>query len=183
MSLLLGTSVCLFWQEEYKFYSSTHKNSQKRAGSHVDLGLQVLNHRPSFLHFYDNSCKFSRTNLAHLGLFIGSDTTLLDYYVVCKARTDTAMLRAKYAVPRHMKFLYDSTGQIARKCGVGSTPQAAIIDADQSLYFVGDYSLDNSLCGPANIQYSGPAIALDRILRNKPFMINPTISFSAGCNI
>jgi len=134
----------LFWYNEWKYSLPTPVPQDYRAvniGDRVSLSGKIKseNSKPLFIHFFNPDCPCSRFNIPHFRSLVKkySDRFTFAVVVINKEKKYTASeIKDKYDLD--LEVLTDTT--IAAACGVYSTPQAAIIDVDQQLYYRGNYN-------------------------------------------
>jgi len=138
-SLCVG---CVFWKQELQYRLPTPVPQSYRpvkVGETVNLADNLKGERARFLHFYNPDCPCSRFNVQHLRALIRNFGDSLSIAVVVASGDD--LLRARKTFGEQVEFVSDGEGNIARACGVYSTPQAAIIDRDGKLYYRGNYNV------------------------------------------
>ncbi len=144
LMLLLGGICSLFWYNEWKYSLPT---PVPRNYHIVNIGEQVNltgkinseNGKPLFIHFFNPDCPCSRFNIPHFKSLVKKYGNQFTFAVVVinKEKQYTAQeIKDKYDLD--LPVLCDTT--IAAACGVYSTPQAAIIDVNQQLYYRGNYN-------------------------------------------
>jgi hypothetical protein len=75
----------------------------------------------------------------------------------------------------------DTGGEIARECGVYSTPQAVILTSEGRLYYRGNYNLARYCSDPAT---EFARLAIESILGGRPAFPAPKESvISYGCSL
>lgn len=167
LSLLAGVVGGLFWYNDWVYQLPTPVPTHYRPvalGSTVELGdqLEYASDKPLFLHFYNPECPCSRFNGPHFRSLVdrfGNDTRFA-VVVLSEKRFTAAQIREKLGVS--VPVLFDST--LAARCGVYSTPQAAIIHPDQRLFYRGNYNAAR-YCTDEKTAYA--KIALTTLLENR----------------
>lgn len=182
LTLLLGVVGGLFWYNDWVYQLPTPVPAHYRPvalGSHVRLGdrMAVPSDKPLFLHFYNPECPCSRFNRPHF-------RSLVDHYgkemqfavvVMSEKKFTEEQIREKLGV--NVPILFDST--IAARCGVYSTPQAAILDQDH-LYYRGNYNASR-YCTDEKTAYA--KIALTTLLENRQLPVFTAEALrSYGCS-
>lgn len=174
--VLFGAIVYVFWQEQFRYYRPVQIPEGIKIVSVNDTinlsmyGIGVKN-RPCFIHFFDVSCKFSKINMEHLQLFTKNYKDNFRFLVVVMGEHSIEFLatfKDKFSVPDFVDLVADKSCSIAKACGVYSTPQAIILNTDQTLYFRGNYNSSNGLCTPTNVGTSSPAVAIRYKINNAP---------------
>lgn len=140
--ILLSASAAIgfvFWQQELKYQRPTPIPENYHT---VAVGAPIkFSDLPKgeavFLHFYNPDCPCSRFNTRHLKSIIRSYADSVSIVVVVPDRDALPKASREF---EGVKILLDERGELARDCGVYSTPQAAIIDANSKLYYRGNYN-------------------------------------------
>jgi hypothetical protein len=135
--------------------------------------------KPRLLHFFSPECPCSRFNLKHFLSLNKKYGSAFDFYVVIAKKEDVTS--AKYMVEGSVPIIVDKDEKLAKACGVFSTPQAAIIQRDNALYFRGNYNRSR-YCTDANSNFV--QMALDSLIAHKgpPHFIELATQ-SYGCSI
>jgi thiol-disulfide isomerase/thioredoxin len=183
MLLLFAAISVLFWQNEFKYSLPTPipLNYQKIAiGSKIDLKCCVTDSRPVFIHFFNPDCPCSRFNIPHVTELIKKYGNQINFKIVVlnKQKSFTIEeIQNKFNAKIPVYFDQD----IAKNCGVFSTPQAVLLDASQNLYYRGNYN-KTRYCTNADSNYA--QMAIDALLKQ-----NHSPSFDAlalrayGCSL
>ena len=184
LTFLFAAILALFWNNEFKYTLPTPvpKNHHAVAmGSHIDLEKKVaVNSKPIFIHFFNPDCPCSRFNVPHVSELIKKYGDKIDFNIVVlnKEKNYTiAEIQSKFDAD--VPVFFDE--EIAKKCGVFSTPQAVLVDASQKLYYRGNYN-KTRYCTNEDSNYAQMAI---ESLLNK----NTSPSFDAlalrsyGCSL
>jgi hypothetical protein len=135
--------------------------------------------KPKLLHFFSPDCPCSRFNLKHFLSLNKVYSKEIDFYVVIAKREDVTS--AKYMVEKNIPIIVDNDEKLAKACGVYSTPQAALIQRDNRLYFRGNYNRSR-YCIDKNSNFV--QMALDSLIASKepPHFIELATQ-SYGCSI
>jgi thiol-disulfide isomerase/thioredoxin len=143
--LLILSGICYtFWYNEWKYTLPTPVPLHLRTvnqGDHVDLSgkLTTEKGKPLFIHFFNPDCPCSRFNIPHFNSLVRKYGDKMNFAVILINKTSEHSeqeIRDKYDIT--VPILADQS--IADSCGVYSTPQAVILDADRSLYYRGNYN-------------------------------------------
>jgi len=135
--------------------------------------------RPKLLHFFSPDCPCSRFNLKHFQRLYKEFGNRVNFYVV----VDDAEKAdgAKELVTPEITILVDQDKKLAKVCGVYSTPQAAIIQTSNHLYFRGNYN-QSRYC--TNKESNFVQMALDSLVAGKmPPVFNELATTSYGCSL
>jgi hypothetical protein len=135
--------------------------------------------KPKLLHFFSPDCPCSRFNLKHFLSLHKTYREAIDFYVVIAKREDVTS--AKYMVEKEITIVVDKNEKLAKACGVYSTPQAALIQDNNKLYFRGNYNRSR-YCIDKNSNFV--QMALDSLIARKapPHFIELATQ-SYGCSI
>jgi hypothetical protein len=149
--LLIAISMALltliawtFWQQELQYLLPTpvpvnYKVVPPGQLIAFDSSLQPQRHnKPILLHFFSPSCPCSRFNLQHFTTLYRAFGQQVDFFAVISDAQE--LEKAKGYLPESITVIHDKEDALARACGVYSTPQAAIIQVDNTLYFRGNYN-------------------------------------------
>lgn len=141
--------------------------------------LPQKNEKPKLLHFFSPDCPCSRFNLKHFLSLNKKYNKTIDFYVVIANKEDVTS--AKYMIQRAVPIIVDKNEQLAKACGVYSTPQAALIGYNNQLYFRGNYNRSR-FCTDKNSNFA--QMAMDSLLAGKepPHFIELATQ-SYGCSI
>lgn len=141
---LLTLIAWTFWQQELQYLLPTPVPANYKVVPPGQLiafnsSLQPQRHaRPILLHFFSPSCPCSRFNLQHFTTLYRAFGQQVDFFAVTSDAQD--LEKAKGYLPEGITIIHDKDEALARACGVYSTPQAAIIQANNMLYFRGNYN-------------------------------------------
>ncbi len=168
MISLLLVALHLLWNQAYRHFLPTDFKSEYSSGDYIPIGeFGITTDRTTYLHFFEMGCLYSRVNLRHITTIMKQYQSTCDFYVVVSGDVSIDDLRDEYAIPNTVRII-DMETKALKRLGVFTTPHALIVEANDRLYFQGNYTLNNGLCGPTNIESSAPATALRFITQNKP---------------
>ncbi len=182
---LLSFSIgYLFWQNEFKYSLPTPipKNYHAIAmGAKIDLSqCCAFDNKPVFFHFFNPDCPCSRFNVPHVSDLIKKYGDKVNFKIVVLNKKKTFSIeeiQQKFGAPIPVYF----DEGIAQKCGVISTPQAVLLDADHNLYYRGNYN-KTRYCTDAESNYA--QMAIDSLLKQN---ISPSFNALAlrayGCSL
>jgi len=182
---VLSAIVSIFWYQEMQYLLPTPVPKAYR----VVLPNQVIKFdsvllpqeyaKPKLLHFFSPDCPCSRFNLKHFLSLNKTYGNLADFYVVIAKREDVTS--AAYMIEKAVPIIVDKNEKLAKACGVYSTPQAALIQSDNKLYFRGNYNRSR-FCTDKNSNFV--QMALDSLIANKtPPHFVELATQSYGCSI
>src|SRR6185295_4836651 len=164
--LLFSGIAVVFWHSEWVYSLPTPVPENHKA---VDLGevidvtgeLKSNNNKPIFLHFFNPDCPCSRFNIPHFKSLVkqyGNDVTFVIVPLIKSGQHYTDKeIQDKFGLT--IPVLND--GAIAALCGVYSTPQAVIVEANHKLYYRGNYN-KSRYCTDKKSNYA--QIALESML-------------------
>jgi hypothetical protein len=182
----LGSAIgSIFWQSEWKYNLPTPLPANYQPvpnGALIDMS--TLTHyqkdKPVFLHFFNPDCPCSRFNMIYFKTLVKKYHERISFAVVLPNT-------GKQSTEKEIQEKYDldipvySNKAIAKLCGVYSTPQAAIIDTDQRLFYRGNYNRSR-YCTDNKTNYA--QIAIDSLLAHAA---SPVLSMAAargyGCEL
>ena len=135
--------------------------------------------RPKLLHFFNPDCPCSRFNLAHFRSLSEEYGKVIDFYVVVAAKKKVSS--AKKLIGKNVTIVIDEDQKLAVACGVYSTPQAAIVQTSNKLYFRGNFNRSR-YCVDKNSNFV--QMALDSLISGKhPPQFIELATQSYGCSI
>ena len=103
----------------------------------------------------------------------------VDFYVAVTSQKKVES--AKKLIDSDIAIIVDTGEGLAKACGVYSTPQAALIQANNQLYFRGNYNRAR-YCTDPNSNFV--QMAIDSLVSNKqPPLFNELATLSYGCSI
>ncbi|RZJ70144.1 MAG: AhpC/TSA family protein [Flavobacterium sp.] len=182
--LLVLTCVCwIFWSTELVYAKPTPIPSDYRevsAGSAIDVSqtFDRSSGKPILIHFFNPDCPCSKFNIKHVKSLVSKYKDSFDFAIVVlseKGKYDASDINDKFGLDLQISFDED----IAKKCGVISTPQAVILDAESRLFFKGNYNKAR-YCTDAKSDYA--RMAIDSLLKHKTDpKFNPLAHVAYGC--
>lgn len=185
LSLILSTIVALFWYQEVQYLLPTPVPENYRVVSpdeviHFDKTLIPQQHsKPVLLHFFGPACPCSKFNLKHFLSLHRKYRDRIDFYAVV---TDKSKVEAaKEMIGEGITILVDKKEKLAEACGVYSTPQAALLQSNNKLYFRGNYNRSR-FCTDKNSNFI--QMAMDSLIAKKiPPRFSELATQSYGCSI
>ena len=191
LTILIGTIfflvIKIYWEEEMRFLLPTPipKNYQPVAlNTSLDLEnfLEEKADKPLFFHFFNPDCPCSRYNINHFRDLIKAYGNSVKFYAVLQVndpKNAIARFRKRYQL--NIPVLLDKNHHLAKKCGVYSTPQAAILDREQRLYYRGNYN-KSRYCTDQNFNFA--QMAVDSLLAGRDHPVFMPIATKAyGCEL
>jgi hypothetical protein len=153
------------------------------AGTSIALprALASQHGRPVFIHFFNPRCPCSRFNLPTVRRLIRRFRERVDFRVVVMLPEGKELPRDGLQAEFDADIPISFDRSVASLCGVYSTPQAVLIDAQGSLYFRGNYNTHRYCVAEAT---NFARIAIEALLGDVPS--TPTTrsaSVSYGCSL
>lgn len=183
-SFLLAAIGFLFWQNEFKYSLPTPipKNYHSIAmGAKIDLSQCCpFDSKPVFFHFFNPDCPCSRFNVPHVAGLIKKYGDRVNFKIVVLNKQKTFTIEEiQKKFDAQIPVYFDQN--IAKKCGVISTPQAVLLDSSHNLYYRGNYN-KTRYCTDADSNYA--QMAIDSLLKqtNSP-SFNALALRAYGCSL
>ncbi|HTJ50299.1 MAG TPA: hypothetical protein VL443_12635 [Cyclobacteriaceae bacterium] len=182
---VLSAIVGLFWYQEIQYLLPTPIPQDYR----VVLPGDVIKYdsilipqqysKPKLFHFFNPDCPCSRFNIKHFQSLQKSYSDKVDFFVVVTSQEKVA--GAEKLIDKDITIVVDASETLAKACGVYSTPQAALIQSTNQLYFRGNYNRSR-YCTDQNSNFV--QMALDSLISfRKPPHFNELATHSYGCSI
>jgi hypothetical protein len=182
---VFGGIVAIFWYQEIQYLLPTPVPKNYRVvlpSAIVKFDSALIPQqsvKPKLLHFFSPECPCSRFNLKHFLSLDKKYGDAIEFYVVIADRKYLGS--AQYMVGKNIPIVVDTDEKLAKACGVYSTPQAALIQHTNQLYFRGNYNRSR-FCTNKNSNFV--QMALDSLMaeRAPPHFIEVATE-SYGCTI
>jgi hypothetical protein len=183
MLLLCAAISVLFWQNEFKYSLPTpvpKKYHEIAMGSKIELKCCVTDTRPIFLHFFNPDCPCSRFNIPHVSGLIKKYGDQINFkIVVLNKQKDFTIEEIQKKFDAKIPVYFDEN--IAKNCGVFSTPQAVLLDGSRKLYYRGNYN-KTRYCTNADSNYA--QMAIDALLKQTKSPSFDALALRAyGCSL
>lgn len=185
LPVLFGCIGAMFWYQEAQYLLPTTVPANYVsvvARQVVNFDSSVLTTtltKPTLFHFFSPDCPCSRFNLKHFVSLKKKYGNTIKFYAVVSKKDEVQS--AKKMLDADIEILVDQDKRLAKACGVYSTPQAAIVATDSTLYFRGNYNRAR-YCTDKNSNYV--QMALDSLTANrKPPQFNEFATTSYGCGL
>lgn len=181
---LLCIIVAVFWYNDWKYRLPTPVPANYRPvapGTRVDLTSKIAfrSDKPLFLHFYNPQCPCSRFNSKHFQSLVRTYGDKVQFIVIVLSDKKYEAEEIQDKIGLNIPVVFDKS--IADQCGVYATPQAAIFDNHQKLYYRGNYNASR-YCTDEKTAYAKTAV--DHLLENPSLRIlNAQAIKSYGCSI
>ncbi|MDT3403264.1 DUF6436 domain-containing protein [Mucilaginibacter terrae] len=181
--LLIVALGALFWYNEYRYTLPTPVPQNYKAissGAIINLpsNLQYNKSKPVFLHFFNPECPCSRFNIAHVKTLIKQYGNRASFIVVLITKEDIRPEEVKEKFDLDVPVISDRV--LATACGVYSTPQAVILNAQNQLMYRGNYN-SSRYCTDKKTEYARQA--LNDVLQDIPVASLPMASKAYGCSL
>lgn len=186
MLLIFSVIASAFWVQELQYITPTEVPEDYQLvtfGEDIDLeGLvEYSSDRPLFLHFYQKSCPCSRFNISEFRRISEKYGDDVDFRVVLQDPGKSSVERFIEKHELDVPVLHDPDGIISDACGVYSTPQAAIIKTDGTLFYRGNY---NKARYCTNLSSAFADVALEALIAEEPLPAFSSFATTAyGCNL
>jgi hypothetical protein len=185
LTTVMAGIAAIFWYQEMQYLLPTPVPENYRVVLphdvvEFDSVLTVQeDEKPKLLHFFSPDCPCSRFNLKHFLTLKRKFDQTIDFYVVIA--NPEKVTSARDLVGSEIPIIVDSNEKLARACGVYSTPQAALIQQNNQLYFRGNYNRSR-YCTNKNSNFV--QMAMDSLVAGKapPHFIE-LATRSYGCSI
>jgi len=185
--LLLAVVGYAFWNQDWRYSLPAPRPeglSQPLVGSRLVLPASIAgvkrNGRPLLMHFANPECPCTQFNLDHVRKLAQTFGNQVDFVTVLQTASDPAEARGEFqSMHLPMPVVYDSGAKIGDWVGVYATPQAAILSADGTLYFRGNYNRSR-YCSDESSEFV--RLALEALVANQPLPRLPSeATISYGC--
>jgi hypothetical protein len=151
-------------------------------GQTIDLGFDNAGKKrgkPLMLHFFNPDCPCSRFNVPHFKSLVKQFGNEIDFAIVPVTSRSVTAKEIQDKFDLDIPVLLDST--IAVTCGVYSTPQAAVINLDHTLYYRGNYN-KSRYCSDKRTEYA--RVALEALLNSDTTQTFDPLALKAyGCRV
>ena len=182
---VFSSIAAIFWYQEIQYLLPTPVPTNYRVVSPSQIVkfdsalIRQQNVKPKLLHFFSPDCPCSRFNVKHFLSLSKRYRDVVDFYVVIAK--DTYVGSAQHMVGAKIPVIVDRDEKLAKACGVYSTPQAALIQQNNQLYFRGNHNRSR-YCTNKNSNFV--QMALDSLIagRTPPHFIELATE-SYGCSI
>jgi thioredoxin-related protein len=155
-----SSMACIFWYTDWEYSLPTPvpaKYHPVTTGTYVELAgtLRVAENKPVFLHFFNPDCPCSRFNIPFFKSLVRKYGDRISFAIVVLNNQSYTANQIKNKFDLDIPVSFDST--LAAKCGVYSTPQAVLLDAEHHLYYRGNYN-KSRYCSDSRTNYAQMAI-------------------------
>jgi len=185
--LLLSAVAALFWYNDWVYRLPTpipKDYRQVKQGTTIALAspLRAYHTKPLFLHFFNPECPCSRFNMTHFKSLVKQYGNQVKFVIVVVSSKKFTVAAVKDKYDLDLPVLFDQA-ELAKSCGVYSTPQAVLLDNQHRLVYRGNYN-SSRYCTDEKTSYA--KIALAGFLREQAHfspVTNPLALRAYGCSL
>jgi len=182
--LLFSAVGALFWYNELVYHLPTPIPENYKAVNNgtvikLNVALNANRGKPLFLHFFNPDCPCSRFNITNFKSLVKQYGSQVNFVVVVmnNKRYTAKAIQDKFDLD--IPVLFDAS--LAGACGVYSTPQAVLLDAQHTLYYRGNYN-QSRYCTDEKTSYA--KIALTGLLHDHSRLVFSPLALRAyGCSL
>jgi len=181
---LLSAVGALFWYNEWIYHLPTpvpvnYKHVYPGQLVRFKGDVKTDHNKPTFLHFFNPDCPCSRFNIASFQSIVKQYRQQVNFAIVIMSKKKFTVKEIQDKFGLNIPVLFDAS--IAPSCGVYSTPQAVLLNTDNTLYFRGNY---NSSRYCTNEKTSFAKIAIAGLLDNQQQLAFSPLALKAyGCSL
>jgi hypothetical protein len=181
---VFSTIIAIFWYQEIQYLLPTPVPKDYRVVLPDEIieydSILIPQHYPKskLLHFFNPDCPCSRFNLDHFVFLKRKYANQVDFFVVVSSPEKVSA--AKTMIDNDVTIVVDEDGTLTKACGVYSTPQAAIIQTSNRLYFRGNYNRSR-YCTDKNSNFVQMALDSLNAMKDPPYF-NELATVSYGCS-
>lgn len=184
LAILFTGILGIFWYSDWIYQLPTpvpehYKPVQNGVKIALPGQLKVNRDKPVFIHFFNPDCPCSKFNITHFKSLVREHKEQVNFMIVVlnNDRYTSTEIQDKFGLDIPVSF--DTS--LATSCGVYSTPQAAILDKDQHLFYRGNYN-KTRYCTDKKTNYA--QIALNALLKNSANVSFDRYALTAyGCQL
>jgi thioredoxin-related protein len=182
--LLFSAVGALFWYTDlvYRLPTPIPENYKPvKNGTFIKLSnaLNAERGKPLFLHFFNPDCPCSRFNIATFKSLVRQYGGQVNFVVVVMNNDSYTAKAIQDKFDLNIPVLFDAS--LAKTCGVYSTPQAVVLDAQHTLYYRGNYN-QSRYCTDEKTSFA--KIALVGLLNDHERLVfNPLALKAYGCTL
>jgi thioredoxin-related protein len=182
--VLFSAIGTLFWYNELQYQLPTPvpvNYKPVRPGELVkyNSGLKTDASKPLFLHFFNPNCPCSRFNIKMFKELVDQYGKQVNFVVVVISDDEYSVKEIRDKFNLDIPVTFDQS--LAAACGVYSTPQVALIDNSNKLYYRGNYNISR-YCTDKKTNYALQAI--NGLLANNTKMTFSKLALTSyGCRL
>jgi hypothetical protein len=173
----------LFWYNDWVYSLPTPVPEKFKPISlgrpiHILWKKESTEDKPVFLHFFNPDCPCSRFNVPHFKSLVKLYGSRVSFAIVPITDKKISIKEIQDRFGSDIPVLLNS--DIAKTCGVYSTPQAVIIDTNEKLYYRGNYN-KSRFCSDKKTEYA--RIALEALMNERTVIFDPIALKAYGCKL
>ncbi len=174
----------LFWYNELIYHLPTPIPEHYKPvnnGTVIKLASEfdAYQGKPVFLHFFNPDCPCSRFNITNFKALVKQYGGQVNFVVVVINNKNYTAKAIRDKFDLNIPVLFDAS--LAAMCGVYSTPQAVLLDAQHTLYYRGNYN-QSRYCTDEKTSYA--KIALNGLLHDHARLVFSPLALRAyGCSL
>jgi hypothetical protein len=185
--VVLAGMAAAFWYEDGRYSLPTPRPGDlhppelgERIGLTEELAAIRRPGRPLLIHFANPACPCTEFNLEHVRGLQRKFGNRVDFVTALQTSASPEKARAQFTkLHLAMPVVLDRGGALGAALGVYSTPQAAILDAQDHLYFRGNYNRSR-YCEDPTSEFA--RIALGALAQREALPVMPIAAAVAyGC--
>lgn len=183
--LLLLTLIVsvFFWYNQLVYLLPTpvpenYKVVSRNTVITLSTEMDFKNNLPLFIHFFNPDCPCSRFNISYFKSLVKTYHEKVNFVIVLMTENAYSPAEIQQRFNIHIPVISDAS--MAAACGIYSTPQAVILEADNRLYYKGNYNRTR-YCTDEKTSYA--KIALDGLLNNNDVHFSPLALKAYGCTL
>lgn len=184
LTVLMVTIAGFFWFNQLVYSMPTpvpEDYVNVATGTKINIGskLHLLGSKPVFLHFFNPACPCSKFNIDHFKTLVKNYGDSLNFAIVIMSDKIYSEKNIQDRFGLDIPVVQDEA--LAKTCGVYSTPQAVLLQADQTLYFRGNYN-KSRYCTDEKTSYA--KLAIEELLQHrKTVKTDPLALIAYGCKL
>jgi hypothetical protein len=184
INMLLASGIIgAFWYQDWRYSFPTPRPAdlvQQTPGSIIDVPFARPGGKPVFLHFLNPDCPCSRFNVDHVRKLIAEYGDRVRMVAVVEGEDQQKTLAGFERLNLDIETVYDAKGEMARRCGVYSTPQAVVLEQNGMLYYRGNYNASR-YCTERNTEFA--RLSLESLFGGDKQFDEPAASTAYGCSL
>ena len=170
LALIFSGVIALFWYRQWIYSLPTpvpgnYVTVLRGEYINTDNTLPEEKNKALFLHFFNPDCPCSRFNTSHFNSLVKKYSQQLDFRVIVITNKNYTAAAIKERFDFDVPVIVDSN--IARRCGVYSTPQAVLLDNKHCVYYRGNYNRSR-YCTDKSTNYAELAVNSMLTARDTP---------------
>lgn len=182
--VLFSGIAYIFWVTDLKYSLPTPIPKEYHpvtTGTTINLAgkLPAAADKPVFLHFFNPDCPCSRFNIPFFKSLVKKYNDRVSFAIVVLNNHAYTAKEIQDKFDLRVPVAFDST--LAAACGVYSTPQAVLLDANHRLYYRGNYNKSRYCTDPSS---NFAQMAIDSLFGQIPKPVFASYALKAyGCQL